>query len=366
MSVAPLSTKSPRIVIVRLSAIGDVIHGMPIACALRDRFPQAMLCWVVEERAAELLRGHEALDELIVLRRGWLKSPTAVWRLRRQLRAMRPELAIEAQGLTKAAVAARLSGAKRRIGLGGMWGRELSPWLNTELVNTDGLHAVDRNLLLLRPLGIESPAVRFGVPDRPADRAAAAELVRQSGIQGDFVLVTSGAGWPSKLWPADRHAAVAADLGRRHGLPSLLVWGNADERARAEQIAADSQQHARVAPKMSLMELAAVARQAVFCLGSDTGPLHLAAAVGTPCVGLYGPWPADKHGPYGPQHVTVQKMCMEGTTRQRRHAPPMYMEAIDVPSVCEACDRVLRRRTGTRGDCEAASRELRQPLTPDP
>ena len=94
---------------------------------------------------------------------------------------------------------------------------------------------------------------------------------------------------------------------------------------------------------MTLLELAAVARRAAFCLGSDTGPLHLAAAVGTPCVGLYGPWPADKHGPYGPEHVTVQKMVLEGSTRQRRHAPPIYMEAIDVPAVCEACERMAEK-----------------------
>jgi lipopolysaccharide heptosyltransferase I len=333
--------RRPRILIVRLSAIGDVIHGMPVACALRERFPNALLAWVVEEPAAEMLRGHEALDRLIVLRRGWLKSPAAVWRLRRQLRAMRFEVAIEAQGLSKAAVAAWLSGAKRRIGLGGVWGRELSPWLNTELVDGDGLHAVQRSLRLLGPLGIESPAVRFQVPDRPADRAAAEYLLRGAGLRGPFVLVTSGAGWPSKLWPAERHAAVAAYLGRRWGLPSLLAWGNEAERARAEQIAGGTAGHARVAREMTLLELAALARRARFCLGSDTGPLHLAAAVGTPCVGLYGPWPADKHGPWGPQHVTVQKMCMQGTTRQRRHAPPTCMEAIDVAAVCEACDRLL-------------------------
>jgi heptosyltransferase I len=336
-------TTSPRILIVRLSAIGDVIHGMPLACALRDRFPHAFLAWMVEQRAADLLAGHEALDELIVLPHGWLKSPAGVWRLRRRLRAMNFEVAIDAQGLAKAAIGAWLSGAKRRIGLGGAWGRELSPWLNTELIDADDLHAVERNLRLLRPLGIESPAVRFAVPDRPDDRAAVAAIIAQFGLADGFALVTAGAGWPSKLWPTARYAAVAAHLGLAWGLPSLIIWGNAEERARADQVAAASQGHARPAPKMTLCQLAALDRQARLFLGSDTGPLHLAAAVGTPCVGLYGPWPADKHGPYGPQHVTVQKMCCQGSTRQRRHAPPVYMEAIDVDSVCAACDQILQR-----------------------
>ena len=311
--------KSPRILIVRLSAIGDVIHGMPLACALRERFPQALITWVVEERAAELLRGHQALDELIVLPRGWLKSPPAIWRLRRRLRAAHFDVALEAQGLTKAAIAARLSGAKRRIGFGGCWGRELSPWLNTELVDASDLHAVRRNLALLEPLGILAPAVRFQVPQCAADARFAATMLEQLGLGDRFAIINVGAGWPSKLWPAARWAAVAAHLGRDWTLSSLVVWGNAEEHGRAEEVVEGSEGHARLAAKMTLGQLASLARRASIFLGSDTGPLHLAAAVGTPCVGLYGPWPAEKHGPYGPQHVVLQKMRLEGSTRQRRH-----------------------------------------------
>jgi ADP-heptose:LPS heptosyltransferase len=205
------------------------------------------------------------------------------------------------------------------------------------------LHAVDRNLALLTPLGIESPAVRFQVPQHAADRAAAEAILRQTGLSEPFAIVNVGAGWPSKLWPADRYAAVAAYLGRARGLPSLVVWGNAEERARAEQVMAAAQGHGQLAPKMTLSQLAVLAGRAKLFLGSDTGPLHLAAAVGTPCVGLYGPWPAEKHGPYGTQHVVLQKMRFEGSTRQRRHAPPIYMEAIDVAAVCAACDQILTR-----------------------
>ena len=164
---------APRILIARLSAIGDVVQTMPVACALREHFPGAFLAWVAQ-RGAELLAGHEALDELVALPRGWLKSPRIVWQLRRRLRAMKFDIAIDAQGLTKAAIVAWLSGARRRIGVGGIWGRELSPWLNTETVDTGDPHAVDRNLGLLRPLGIESPTVRFRVPEHRPDCLAAA------------------------------------------------------------------------------------------------------------------------------------------------------------------------------------------------
>jgi heptosyltransferase I len=99
-----------------------------------------------------------------------------------------------------------------------------------------------------------------------------------------------------------------------------------------------------VAPPTTLPQLAALARRARIFVGADTGPLHLAVAVGTRCVGLYGPWPAAKHGPYGPQNIALQKMVFEGPTRQRRHAPPVYMESITTEMVCEACDRILNAK----------------------
>jgi len=332
---------SPRILIVRLSAIGDVIQTMPVACALRERFPQAFLAWAVEERAAALLDGHETLDELILLPRGWLKSPGGVWRLRHRLRSLRFDVAIDVQSLTKSALLARLSGARRRIGFGNPGGRELSKWLNNQRVDPKSTHVVDRYLELLRPLGIESPAVRFQVPEREEDRAAAEKVLRQMGLDRGFAIVNPGAGWPSKLWPMERYAAVARHLGERRHIPSLVVWAGSTEQAMAEKVAKAAPESAHLAPPTSLTELAALARRARLFIGADTGPLHLAAAVGTPCVGLYGPWPAARHGPYGPQHVALQKMFFEGPTRARRTAPPIYMESITTEMVCEACDRVL-------------------------
>ncbi|HEY4758972.1 MAG TPA: glycosyltransferase family 9 protein [Thermoguttaceae bacterium] len=333
---------SPRILIVRLSAIGDVIHTMPVTCALRDHFPQAFLAWVVEERAASLLRGHEAINELIVLPRGWLKSLRGVWQLRRRLHNLQFDIALEAQGLTKAAIVAWLSGAPRRIGFGNLWGRELSRWLNNELVDTPGPHVVDRNLQLLRPLGIESPKVRFLVPEASADRHTAEEIIRQLGLESTFAIINPGAGWPSKLWPTDRFAAVTQHLGKVWNLPTLVVWAGEEERLMSQRIVGGSNSHAKLAPNTTLPQLAALARRAKIFIGSDTGPLHLAAAVNTPCVGLYGPWPAERHGPYGPQHIALQKGYIEGSTRKRRHASPQLMQAISIEDVCLACDKILQ------------------------
>lgn len=337
-----------RILIVRLSAIGDVLHGLPVLNAIRDALPDAEISWVVEGRTGDLLRGHPALTHLVNVPRGWLKSPREVLSLRGKLRALRPEIAIDLQGLTKSAVAAWLSGAKRRIGFGGVDGRELSPWLNRERVLPTKAHVIDRNLELLAPLGIWPKEIKFALPESAADGATADQIVKSHGCASGFAVINPGAGWPSKLWPPDRFGQVARHLGQVRSFPSLVVWAGAQEKAWAETIVANSAGHARLAPSTSLTELAALTRRATLFVGSDTGPLHLAVAVGTPCVGLFGPMPAERNGPYGPEHVAVQEVCLQGTSRERRAADGTSMAAISAVRVCAACDELLSRGTKSR------------------
>jgi lipopolysaccharide heptosyltransferase I len=332
-----------RILIIKLSAVGDVIHAVPIACALRDQLPGAYLAWAVGPSAGTLLQGHSALDEVIPVPRNWLKSPRGICRFRRQLQARRFDAVIDAQCLTKSAILAWLSGARRRIGFGNRWGRELSRFLHTELVETPGPHMIDHNVGLLSALGISKPRIHFDMPLYEPEQASMDDVIRQNHCEGGFAVINVGAGWESKLWPAERFAAVARYLGSRRGMPALVVWAGDAERRAAETVVAGSGGYALLAPSTTLRELASLTRRAQIFLGSDTGPLHLAVALGTPCVGLYGPWPADRHGPYGPGHIAIQKRVFEGPTRRRRTLSSEYMEAIDVESVCEACDAILDR-----------------------
>lgn len=340
-----MSATGPRILIVRLSAIGDVLHGLPVLSALRAKWPAAHLSWVVEGRAAELLAGHPALDELIVVPRGWLKSPRAVFELRRRLAAVQPKVALDLQGLTKSAIAAWLSGAPRRIGFAAPDGRELSGLLYTEQVAARSAHVVDRYLELLAPLGVDRPEAHFELPRFDEAEAAVDRWLRELALGGSFATINPGAGWPSKVWPAERYAAVARHLGTARGLQSLVVWAGDVERQWAEQIVAGSGGHARLAPRTSLRELAVVCRRSCLFVGSDTGPLHLAAAVDTPCVGLFGPMPGERNGPYGHQHLIVQKVCLQGSSRARRTANNDSMLAIAVDDVCTASDSLLARRS---------------------
>ncbi len=335
--------RSLRILITRLSAIGDCILTVPVLTALREHFPQAFIAWAIGRSAAPLLEGHAALDELISLPGGWLKSPRAIWNLRQRLRQLAFDVAIDPQSLTKSACVSRLAGASRRIGFAGQHGRELSGLLNNELVANTRPHLIDRSLELLRPLGIEHPQVRFDLPRYAAAEPSITGFLRQHGLSRDFALLNIGAGWPSKLWPEGHFAALAHRLGCTHRLTSVIVWAGDDELQRARQIVAASPEHAVLAPPTSLVELATLARHAALFVGSDTGPLHLAAAVGTPSIGLYGPTRPQDCGPYGSQHIALQRHFQEGGHRERRRASNWAMQAITVADVVTACEKILAR-----------------------
>ena len=337
------ATGSPRILISRLSAIGDCILTMPLACAIREHFPQAFIAWAVQGASAPLIERHECVDLAIRVAKQDLRSPAALWRLRQRLKDLQFDIALDPQGLTKSSLVAWLSGARRRIGFARPVGREISPWLQTDLVRSRREHVVDRYLELLGPLGVDSPAVRFLFPRDAAAQTSLEPFIEQSELQEGFAVVNPGAGWDSKLWPAERFAEVARHLRVQHSLPTVVVWAGDREKTWAEQIVSQSQGSAILAPKTSLLELGELLRRARLFVGSDTGPLHMAAAVGVPCVGIYGPTRPEECGPYGERHISVQAFYQSGTSRQRRSAANDAMCAVSALQVCRACDKTLNR-----------------------
>jgi lipopolysaccharide heptosyltransferase I len=340
------SAGSPRILITRLSAIGDCILTMPLACALRARYPHAFIAWAVQGASASLIECHESVDVAIRIAKPDLRSPAGWWKLRRRLREHRFDIALDPQGLTKSALVAWLSCAKRRIGFARPVGREISPWLHTELVPSRRKHVVDRYLELLSPLGMEPAPPEFRFPTLDALQESLRPFLNQPRLSRGFAVVNPGAGWDSKLWPAERYAEVALHLDAKHGLPTVVVWAGDRERAWAEQIGKQSRDRTKVSPKTSLLELGELLRQSRLFVGSDTGPLHMAAAVGTPCVGIYGPTKPEECGPYGLGHRVLQAFYQTGSSRQRRSAGNNAMQAVSTGEVCEACDWVLSRVPG--------------------
>ena len=335
---------TPRsIVVVKLSAIGDVLHGVPAAVSLKRAFPDARIGWAVEGRAADVLAGHPAIDHLFRLPRGWLKSPRAVLALRRQLHDFRPDVAIDMQGLLKSGVATWLSGAATRIGFAKPVSREQA-WLSyTHPVTPTATHVVDRNCDLLAPLDVRVAHATFDMPHWPVSRLRMTQWVASLRLPRPPTIINPGAGWASKLWPVERFAATARGLHRRHGQPVVVVWGGAAERAAAERIATESLGAAIVAPDTSLQDLGELARLAGLFISSDTGPLHLAAAVGTPCVGLFGPVPAARNGPYGPGHVCLEPPASLRPKWDDRKHDTASMAGITVDDVVAAADALLVR-----------------------
>ena len=335
---------SPRILIVRLSALGDVIHGLPVACALRAAMPEARIGWVVEGRNADLIEGHPAINHLIRTPRGWWKSPAAILDLRRRLRALKFDFAVDLQCLTKSAAVAWLSGAKRRIGKAGVHGRELSKRFHNELIPVEGEHVIDHYLEMLRPLGIDSPRVRFDLPERDEDGAMAEQLMRSFRmVPRRFAVLNPGAGWNSKIWPPERYGDVARRLMVDFGMQSLAVWGVPSEKPLAEEIVAASKGAAKLAPPTTVAELAAVCRRAALFLGSDTGPMHLAVAVGTPTISMHGPSRAEWCGAYGKHNIRLQASYQDGSSQERRQADDAAMRAINVDMAYAACRELLDR-----------------------
>lgn len=355
-AIATEETVPPeRLLIVRLTAVGDVIHGTPVLNALRDRFPDAFIGWVVEGRGADLLEGHRALNQVIRVPRRWYRSPRAILDLRRRLRALRFDTTVDLQCLTKSAAAAWLSGAKRRLGAGGSDGREFSKRLNNVLANVDADHVVHHYLGIAEPLGIglagadRRPSgfdsIRFDLELHDADAAFAEQTLRSAGLaSGGFAVLNPGAGWASKLWPAERYGQVAQRLESDHGLRSLALWGGAEERPLAETIVRHSADAAVLAPPTTLPQVGALCRHARVFLGSDTGPMHLAVAVGTPTISMHGASDANWCGAYGPGNLTIQAEFADGSYGQRRRADNAAMRAITVDRVADACGELLGRR----------------------
>lgn len=310
-----------RIALIKLSSLGDVVHALPVAATLKAARPDASLTWIVERREAAVLRDHPALDAVVeVDTRRWRRARSPrdlvaaaadIRAARRRLRAGRFDVAIDLQGLIKSGILTAATGAPRRIGFDRKWRREPVAGLFTNLcvVPPAERHVVEHYLALLRPLGISAPRLEFRLPSVAAAEARVDEWLTTAGFKPRqrLVVLNPGAGRADKRWPIPRFTELAARLGHDAGAHVVVAWGPGEEAAaRAIVEGADGAgPRALLAPPTDLHELIALLRRASVLVAADTGPLHIAAAAGTPCVGLYGPTAAARNGPYGAGHVAL-------------------------------------------------------------
>lgn len=339
--------EQPRILICRLSHIGDCILTLPMVNAIRERFPCAFIAWAVEAPSDQLLALHPGIDRLIRVPKNWLKKPSCWGTLLGDLRQHRFDIAFDPQGITKSALLGWLSGARRRVGAKGRWGRELSVLLNNELIETNGAHLVDRSLELLRPVEIPTHDIKFNLPICVDSQQQVEQFLNRQSLESDFMLINPGASWASKRWEVERFASVAEAAWRQFAIRSVVTWAGAEEHAMAATIHRLSPESTVVADKTSLRQLAALCQKATCFIGCDTGPLHIAAAVGTPCIGLYGTTRPEESGAYGDQHIAIQKSYQAGSCRQRRTAENRAMQLIQVADVLPAIEQILSQPIAT-------------------
>jgi lipopolysaccharide heptosyltransferase I len=270
-----------RLLVIRLSAFGDVIHTIPAVVALRDALPETEISWAVEPAYAELVEIVAGVKAIRVSLKKW--SPARIFAARRDVRGF--ETSIDFQGLIKSSVIGRASGARERYGFARDVIREKpAAWFVNRPVAIDkSSHVIEWNVDLARAV---APAIS-GLPFVDFTPFAEDPSGKLAGYRNRVVLLP-GAGRPEKQWPVDRFA----ELARRIGSDALIGWGPGEE-ALARAIGAE------VAPPTNFRELAWILRNSRLVIGADTGPLHLAAALGTPLVGLYGPTNPARNGPYG-------------------------------------------------------------------
>ena len=327
---------SPRFLIVRLGSLGDVIHGIPVAAALRAAHRAAQIDWLVDPRYLEVLNLVPVLSRRIgVDPRG---ARTVLLRVIRDLRRTRYDAVLDLQGLIKSAVLARAAGGVQTIGLTRAHLREPAATLfYTRHVDPHGArHVVFRNLALLEPLGIRAEAPTFPLVIPPS---AVADTVSAWFSHAGYVVLNPGAAWPNKRWPPDRFGAIAAALREIRGLRSLVLWGPG-ERPLAEAVVAAANGAAELSPPTAVADLFALAARARLLVSGDTGPLHIAAAVGTPIVALFGPTFPERNGPWSVTDLSVSRAdrCVCHHKRRCRRSVAC-IDDITVNEVLEAIDR---------------------------
>jgi len=342
-----------NILIVKLSAIGDVIHTLPSLTVLRKRYPDAHITWVIEEDSADIIAGHPFLDRALVSRRKrWLKNLRELRDVRKTigevrsfiaaLRGRKYDLVVDFHGLLKSSIVVLLSGGRRKLGYDSM--QELSGlFLNDKVYEDMEKHAVDRYLDLPRHLGADTGTPEFRIHIAEENRRRIEHLLEENGInpKDRFIAVNPVALWETKMWDNGKFAQLCDRIVGE--LKLTVVFTGGPDRETVEHIR--SLMHfpsADIAGRTTLRDLAYLYERSALVVTTDSGPMHVAAAVGTPTVALFGPTDPARTGPYGAGHTVVRKDLSCSPCFLKRCGTRRCMEAISVEEVF----RAVQKKTG--------------------
>lgn len=302
--------------IVKLSAIGDVIHALPVAYALKEKYPDCHITWVVEPPAFDLVSMSPYIDEVILFEKKKFKSLGGFLReygpMKRKIQQRRYDAVLDLQGLFKSAAIARLGQAPVKLGMCNM--RELSDKISRPVIGPHAQgHIVERYLDVARALDCPVHEVRFtlDVPER--DASLAQQIFAQAGanMANPYVVLAVGANWPNKRWPTEHFAQLADWLYEQKWIPVLVGGGIVDEQRAAEICSQSEIPPLNLVGKTNFKQLTYILQNTKLTVGGDTGPVHLSAGLGTPTVMVMGPTDANRNGPYGQMEhaIEVERSC---------------------------------------------------------
>jgi lipopolysaccharide heptosyltransferase I len=335
-----MTEREERFLVVRLTALGDILHTVPAMAALRAAHRNAKIDWVVERKWGPVLEGSPALDAVIPFDR---RSVWGAIECVERLRENRYSCAIDFQGLYKSSILAALSGAPRRIGFDRAWAREASAAMfYSERVVPAGRHVAELNYSLAEQVGAARPATPEYPLRVPAGGAASVRArLHEMGIAGDYIVVGPGGSWRAKCWPAQRFGELSRELEMKLGVRVVLIQGPG-EKSIAEEAARAAAPARPAILATTIEELMGLVAHARCVVAVDSGPLHLAAALGTPVMGLYGPTDPARNGPFVPGAAIVDKAQPEEISYKRRSDYSASMLRITVEDVLAATDALLK------------------------
>jgi heptosyltransferase-1 len=329
-----------RYLVVRLTALGDILHTVPAVAALRSAHPDARIDWVVERKWAPVLEGSPAIDNVIPF------DHRSVWgavECVERLRENQYTCAIDFQGLYKSSILAGFSGAGRRIGFDCAWAREDgAAMFYTERVIPAGRHVAELNYSLAERAGASRPPKPEYPLRVPAGGAASVRArLHDLGISGEYLVVGPGGSWRAKCWPAERYGQFCREIRERFDMSVVVIQGPG-EKSLAEETTRAAAPARLAVIATTIEELMGLLAHARCVVAADSGPLHLAAALGTQVIGLYGPTDPARNGPFVPGAVIVHKARPDEISYKRRTDFSAAMLRITVEDVLAAAEALLK------------------------